>query len=56
MPRKKKSNRKRLSGVRVHGQLRPEPDWDKFAYAMLRYARLLMDEEKRAKTKAKAKP
>ena len=48
---KKKGTRKRLQGVIVRGELRSEPDWDKFAYAMLRYARLVIEEEKREQDK-----
>jgi hypothetical protein len=53
MPKKGKKTRKRLQGVIVRGELRREPDWDKFAYAMLRYARLVIEEEKRKQTKTK---
>ncbi len=40
MPRKKKSTRKRLQRVSVQAELRDEPDWDKFAYALLQYVKL----------------
>jgi hypothetical protein len=41
MPRKRKSTRKRLQRVSVRAELRDEPDWDRFAWALLQYARLL---------------
>jgi hypothetical protein len=50
MPRKRKSTRKRLQRVSVRAELRDEPDWDRFAWALLQYARLLS-----ARNDAKAK-
>jgi hypothetical protein len=48
MPRKKKSTgRPRLRAVRVEGQRRAEPDWDKYGWTLLQYAKVLQDEEKR---------
>jgi hypothetical protein len=42
MPRKKKqSSKKRLQRVSVRAERRQEPDWDKFAYALLQHARIL---------------
>jgi len=41
MPRKRKATRKRLRRVSVRGELRSEPDWDKYAWAVLQYARIL---------------
>jgi hypothetical protein len=41
MPRKRKTNRKRLKRVSVRAELRDEPDWDKYAWALLQYARIL---------------
>lgn len=40
MPRKKTTNKKRLERVSVRAERRPEPDWDKFAYALLQYVKL----------------
>lgn len=40
MPSKKKTTRKRLQRVSVRTERRPEPDWDKFAYALLQYVKL----------------
>lgn len=58
MPKKRKSTRKRLSRVSVRAELRDEPDWDRFAWALLQHARIL-SESKRAKTqtrKGKSRP
>jgi hypothetical protein len=42
MPRKKKTNRKkRLQHVSVRAELRSEPDWDRFAWALLQHAKLV---------------
>lgn len=41
MPRKRKTNRKKLTRVSVRAELRSEPDWDRFAWALLQYARIL---------------
>ncbi len=41
MPRKRKTNRKRLKRVSVRAELRSEPDWDRFAWALLQHARIL---------------
>jgi hypothetical protein len=48
MPRKKKTNKARLERVSVRAELRSEPDWDKFAWALLQYTRLLSDKQPRA--------
>ena len=46
MPRRQKSaSRPRLDRVLVEGDLRDEIDWDRFAWAMLQYARILMENE-----------
>jgi hypothetical protein len=41
MPRKRQTTSRRLKRVSVRAELRDEPDWDKFAWALLQYARLL---------------
>jgi hypothetical protein len=41
MPRKTKTKRKRLERVSVRAERRSEPDWDRFAWALLQHARLL---------------
>lgn len=40
MPRKRKSTKKRLQRVSIRAEQRDEPDWDKFAYALLQHVRL----------------
>lgn len=45
MPRKRKSAKPRLRRVSVRAEARSEPDWDKFAWALLQYARLLSANE-----------
>jgi hypothetical protein len=41
MPRKRKPGKPRLQRVSVRAERREEPDWDRFAWALLQYARLL---------------
>jgi hypothetical protein len=56
MPRKRKPTKPRLQRVSIRAELRQEPDWDKFAWALLQYARLL-SADKQAKDKpAKGEP
>lgn len=45
MSKKRKPPRKRLTGVSVEAELRDEIDWDRFAWALLQYARLLVENE-----------
>jgi hypothetical protein len=56
MPRKRKTTRKRLSRVSVRGELRSEPDWDKFAWALLQHARMLSANKQAVSKKGKPKP
>ena len=51
MPRKRKTNRKRLERVSIRAQRRSEPDWDRFAWALLQHARLLSANKKQGKSK-----
>lgn len=46
MPRKRKTNRKRVTRVSVRAERRKEPDWDRFAWALLQYARILHEQQK----------
>ena len=55
MPRKRKTNRKRLRRVSVRAEHREEVDWDKFAYAVLQHARLTLAQQQ-TKQSPKAKP
>jgi len=41
MPRKRKPTKKRLQRVTVRAERRDEPDWDRFAWALLQHARIL---------------
>lgn len=45
MPKRKKAGKKRLSGVSVETERRDEIDWDRFAWALLQYARILTEDE-----------
>jgi hypothetical protein len=52
MPKTKKTNRKRLERVSVRAERRVEPDWDRFAWALLQHARIVADTRaKRSKAK-----
>jgi hypothetical protein len=56
MPKNRKPSRKRLQRVSVRAELRDEPDWDKFAYALLQYVKgqsAKKDKAARAKRKPK---
>jgi hypothetical protein len=54
MPSKRKPTRKRLQRVSVRAELRDEPDWDKFAYALLQHVKLVSAQKDKA-IKAKRK-
>jgi hypothetical protein len=56
MPKKRKTNRKRLQRVSVRAELRDEPDWDRFAWALLQYARILSAGQKAKPKSRKGKP
>jgi hypothetical protein len=49
MPRQKKIGKKRLTRVAVEGEQRDELDADRFAWALLQYCRVLLENEE-AKT------
>jgi hypothetical protein len=53
MARKHKTTRPRLRDVVAEGELRKEPDWDKFAWALLQYVRTLREQSEK---NHKAKP
>jgi hypothetical protein len=53
MPRKRKTNHQRLKRVAVRAELRDEPDWDRFAWALLQYARILSADKQPKKSKPK---
>lgn len=56
MPRKRQTTRKRLSRVSVRAEHRPEPDWDKFAWALIQHARMLSESQQAKVTKGRARP
>jgi len=45
MPQKKQLGKKRLTRVSVVAEEREEIDWDRFAWALLQYARILAERE-----------
>jgi hypothetical protein len=53
MPKKRKTNRKQLKRVSVRAELRDQPDWDRFAWALLQHARLLSANQPAKKGKPK---
>jgi hypothetical protein len=56
MPRKRKPTKKRLQRVSVRAELRDEPDWDKYAWALLQYARILSANKTTNSKTARGKP
>jgi hypothetical protein len=55
MPKKRKSvHKKRVQRVSVRAELRPEPDWDKFAWALLQHAKIVAARKEADETKRKA--
>jgi len=47
-----KNRRKRLSRVHIRGEEQSEIDWDRFAWALLQYARVLADSKAKQKDAA----
>ena len=45
MPRKKKQTRGRLQRVSIRADKREEPDWDRFAWALLQYTKIVAARE-----------
>jgi hypothetical protein len=45
MPRRKTINKQRLTRVSVEAEERDQIDWDRFAWALLQYARILAEAE-----------
>ncbi len=45
MPQPKKIGKKRLTRVSVEAERREDIDWDRFAWALLQYARIVADSE-----------
>jgi hypothetical protein len=46
MPKRKKIGKQRLTRVSVEAELRDEIDWDRYAWALLQYARLKIEQER----------
>jgi hypothetical protein len=55
MPRKKKTNRRKLERVSIRAERREQVDWDRFAYALLQHARILSEQPTKAK-RSRPKP
>jgi hypothetical protein len=55
MPRKR-NRRKRLDRVAIRAERRSEPDWDRYAWALLQYARMRVAAEQQAKEAKRDKP
>jgi hypothetical protein len=49
MPRKKKTTRGRLQRVSIRAERREEPDWDRFAWALLQYTKIVSAREQAAR-------
>ncbi len=45
MPRKRTTTKRRLERVSVRAELRAEPDWDRFAWALLQHCRIVLQQE-----------
>lgn len=46
MPKRRKTSRKKLRRIVVRSERRSEPDWDRFAWALLQHARLVSEAER----------
>jgi len=53
MPRRRKTNRRKLERVQVRAERREQVDWDRFAYALLQHARILSEQDKAKRGKPK---
>jgi hypothetical protein len=51
MPKRRKSTRKRLERISIRAERREEPDWDRFAWALLQHARILSESKQSKKGK-----
>lgn len=49
MPRKRKAKRPRLQRVSIRVEKREEPDWDRFAWALLQYTKIVSARQAAAK-------
>lgn len=48
MPRKNRTGKARLQRVAIRVEERDEPDWDRFAWALLQYAKLVAADAKQS--------
>lgn len=55
MPRNNKP-RPRLKRVSIRVERREEPDWDRFAWALLQYSKIVSERQSAAKPKEKGQP
>ncbi len=55
MPRKRKTTKPRLQRVSIRAERREEPDWDRFAWVLLQYTKLVSARQAAAR-KPKGKP
>jgi hypothetical protein len=53
MPRRRKTTRKKLRRIVVRSERRSEPDWDRFAWALLQHARMVSEAERQGKQQSK---
>lgn len=53
MARKYKTTRPRVRDVEAEGELREEPDWDKYAWATLQFVKLLREQAESEAQKTK---
>jgi hypothetical protein len=56
MPRKRKTNRKKLERVSIRAERREQVDWDRFAYALLQHARILSEQQTTTRKGRPGKP
>jgi hypothetical protein len=40
MPKKRKTTRRKLQRVSVRAEMRSEPDWDRFAWALIQHTKI----------------
>jgi hypothetical protein len=56
MPRKRKTTKRRLQRVSIQAEKREEPDWDRFAWALVQYAKIVSARQAGTKQPPKRKP
>jgi hypothetical protein len=53
MPRKRRAPRERLGDVHVRAECRPEPDFERFGWALLQYAKVLLEVDQEPTSRSK---